>query len=219
MMTMTKHRLAPVPDRDIDRLLELVPDTAPPSGKDRRNRWILWAVIAGALLGLGIAVYVTTRGNDAESTAATAVGQVVDLKQAVAKACSDGSLNPADELCTRAAIVVPPALPGVTGAEGPIGLPGKDGANGKDGVDGTNGKDGVNGKDGADGADGQNGRDGVDGAPGRGVLTAGPVRDGTTCVFRTTYTDGTTQDFPTSDANCPPLPDDSIMGLMFWGFR
>lgn len=227
-MTRTTHHLLPVPDREIDRVLELVPDTGPPNGKDRRNKWILWAVIVAAVLGLGITAYVTTRGNSAESTAATAVGQVVDLKQAVAKACSDGSLNPADELCTRAAIVVPPALPGEAGPAGPAGVPGPQGVQGAPGATGSpgvpgepgpRGEPGVAGQPGADGAPGATGQQGQSGPAGRGVLTAGPVRDGTgVCVFRTTYTDDTTQDFPTDPSNCAPLSG-SIAGMILWGFR
>lgn len=51
------------------------------------------------------------------------------------------------------------------------------------------------------------------GTDGRGVATAGPVRnaDGT-CVYRTTYTDGVTEDRPTREENCPapePPPADN----------
>jgi hypothetical protein len=220
--TIGTHRLHPVTDAEIDRRLEGVPDTTEVTPKDRRNHWIMVAVIAAALLAVGLAVYVTTRGNGAQTSANQAISQVVDIKSLVAKACSDGTLRPADDLCTRVALVQPPAPPGEQGPAGPAGPTGLRGSQGDPGPGGpagpagppgeqgpagpagTPGSPGQQGPAGPQGEAGPAGKSGEPGAAGRGIVSGGPTRDaGGVCVFRTTYTDGTTQDFPTNDVNCP----------------
>jgi len=59
---------------------------------------------------------------------------------------------------------------------------------------------------GTNGTNGTDGDQGPKGDAGRGVVSSGPARAGETCVFRTIYSDGTTEDFPTREENCPALP-------------
>lgn len=216
--TEPRHLLRPVSEREILALLHDVPDT-PPKGERKSRWWWAAAIIVAAVLGVTLTVYATQRGATSETVAQTAVDQVVDLKAAVATACASGKLQPSDELCTRAAIVVPPALPGAEGPMGPggaMGPMGPMGPVGPGGATGATGAQGPGGATGATGATGAQGDQGAQGPEGRGVSSAGPTRTSAgVCVFRTSYTDGTAQDFPTSASSCPPVePQGSLLGTM-----
>lgn len=84
--------------------------------------------------------------------------------------------------------------------QGPRGEPGTNGTNG------TNGTDGINGINGTDGKDGQDGQNGQDGAPGKDAPTPSSAEfvrnDDGTCVYRTTYSDGSATNAQTNPANC-----------------
>lgn len=190
--------------------------------KDIVGQRLLVGAVAVTLLGVLALSYglVSLLGRDATQTDAirSLVESSMQLREQVQRLGAVPVVTPEEiEAPARAA----PALDGTDGTDGADGIDGVDGVDGQDapclaspaGCMGADGADGTDGRDGIDGIDGEDGRDGIDGrdgADGRGVATAGPTRDATgTCVFRTTYTDGATEDRPTRDENCPPPPEPS----------
>lgn len=95
-----------------------------------------------------------------------------------------------------------PEYRGPQGPQGPNGVPGTPGIPGEPGTPGETGEPGPIGLQGIQGSQGPQGTQGI---PGRGVESFGPIRLETgECVFRTTYTDGTSETFSTNDTNCAP---------------
>ncbi len=181
--------------------------------KDVVGQRLLVGAVAVTLLGVLALSYglVSLLGRDTVQTEAirSLADSSTQLREQVQQLGAVPVVTPEEiEAPARAA----PALDGSDGKDGRNGIDGRDGVDGKDapclaspeGCMGSDGTDGTDGQDGTDGKDGSDGIDGKDGDPGRGVASAGPTRDGAgTCVFRTTYTDGASEDRPTREENCP----------------
>ena len=179
-------------------VLPIEPVAATPAAERRPlPRWLPWAMVALAAVGVAAAILLTTRTTSAEQTASqsqdvasAAVADKVDLGQDVKAACDRGDVVQTPEgrdLCDRANVAAAQPIPerGPTGDTGATGAAGR----GITGTDITPAGDLVISY--TDGTSQNAGRVvGREGAQGRGIASSGIV--GGRLVL--TYTDGKTVD-------------------------
>lgn len=200
-------------------------------GVFRAMRVTIAIVALIALSALATAIYVlpkvaTTQSQTELNTASlNAYGEAIDelRRQGVPESQLPPALpaSPTDELDVNAIVQASaatvlahirsnPAFRGQPGTPGqpcnPNAEPLCQGPRGEPGTNGTNGVNGVDGADGKDGENGQNGQDGQDGAPGKDAPTPSSAEfvrnDDGTCVYRTTYSDGSATNAQTNPGNC-----------------